>query len=168
MADATSFCNITIKNENVLNASDCFNNWMSNINGQYIPDTGLRLVSCYDICIKGNYYWWHDGTYKWLSFSTSVNGSIYYCQECHGGIGKYIYPRIWSSGQYRWLLGSDSTESAYSSFCVTESVYSEHSSSLNTVNDCPNNTWKTYVYGEPYHIERNMVKTCNCMLCLSP
>eukprot|EP01084_Bolivina_argentea_P262020 442994_1 len=77
----------------------------------------VDLCSSHDnpvqMCVSGSKYSWLDGTYEWIYWDSTLNGSVYFQQS----YSKYLYPYTWSANTYRWMIGgtagSNSQFSAY-------------------------------------------------------
>eukprot|EP01084_Bolivina_argentea_P262019 442993_1 len=79
----------------------------------------IYIIGCYghnepvQICVVGSGYNNRDGTYEWMYWDSTLNGSVFFAQS----ISRYLYPITWSANTYRWMIsntpGSNSQFAAY-------------------------------------------------------
>eukprot|EP01084_Bolivina_argentea_P067119 122318_1 len=94
------------------NTEDCFQDWMTNINGQIVPDVELRLVNCNDICLSGNVRLTLNGVYKWDHFNRTRNSSVYQ----HHNV--YLYGWVFTNNIREWRIGVEYTTPFGLSTCM--------------------------------------------------
>eukprot|EP01084_Bolivina_argentea_P009268 17341_1 len=113
-----AFC---IVDDDIFDLNKCIKRWYeyneNSTESEWVNYYDIIIVQCDDICItamdynftesKYNMVEMHakdmEGTYEWMYFSDTINGSVYYCNVCEYSDGLYLLPGHFN-GSYYWFV----------------------------------------------------------------